>query len=326
MPAIALRYSPIKALMASGNPSIEYFTRRDLARKRVPPVSTLWELPEAQRILHRQREDGSWKYAGKVNNPAMRPGYEQLETFRQIGFLIEEFGFTKDHQAISRAGEFLLSHQSDKGDIRGIYGNQYTTTYTPAIVELLLKAGFEDTDARIARCLRWLMDYRQDDGGWAIPVRTAGINIFEVDSLEETVEPDRSKPFSHLATGMALRPLALSSKYRKSEDVKRAGMLLMSRFFKRDAYPDRGSVQYWLSFSFPYWFTDLMTSLDTLSRLGFSAGEPKIAEAIEWFNERQEPDGTFRELKLLRNKDKELYLWVTLQLARIFSTLPKQQN
>jgi hypothetical protein len=253
----------------------------------------------------------------------MRSGYDQIETFRQIGLLIEEFGFTKDHPAITRAAEFLLSFQSVEGDIRGIYGNQYTTTYTPAIVELLLKAGYDESDTRIDRCLKWLISARQEDGGWAIPVRTQGINIFEVNSLEETVEPDRGKPFSHLATGMALRALAASKKYRKSAEARGAALLLMSRFFKRDVYGDRNTVLYWLSFSYPYWFTDLMTSLDSLARLGFSTTEPKIAEAIAWFVERQSPDGTFSELKLLRNRDKELYLWITLQLARIFESFQR---
>ncbi|MHB8894378.1 MAG: prenyltransferase/squalene oxidase repeat-containing protein [Candidatus Geothermincolia bacterium] len=317
--AVELKYNPIEPLLESGNPSLVYFARRDLLHKRVPAANTLWDLPAAVKILGKQQEDGSWRYRGRITEPSMRPGYEQLETFRQLGVLIEKFGFTRDHAAIGRAAEFLLSFQSRKGDIRGIYGNQYTTTYTPAIVELLLKAGYDESDSRVDKCLAWLIASRQDDGGWAIPVRTAGINIFEVDSLEETVEPDRRKPFSQLPTGMALRALAMNKKYKRTTEVQDAAKLLMSRFFKKDDYPDRNTVQYWLSFSFPYWFTDLLTSLDSLSRLGFSASESQIAEAITWFKERQSPDGTFSEVRLLRNKDKELHLWVTLQVARVFN-------
>ena len=50
---------------------------------------------------------------------------------------------------------------------------------------------------------------RQRDGGWAIPMRTLGHryrDFLDVERYPEPLAPDRSKPFSHLVTGMVLRP------------------------------------------------------------------------------------------------------------------------
>jgi len=54
--------------------------------------------------------------------------YDQLETFRQLGTLVDKFGYTRDHQAVERAAGFLFSFQTEQGDFQGIYGNQYATT------------------------------------------------------------------------------------------------------------------------------------------------------------------------------------------------------
>jgi hypothetical protein len=116
-------------------------------------VSTLWELPEARRILARQKGDGSWQYPGGIERGRSRENYDQLETYRQLGVLVEKFGFTRRHPAIERAAERLFTFQSEEGDFRGIYGNQYATTYVGTITELLLKAGYDD-DPRITSGMR----------------------------------------------------------------------------------------------------------------------------------------------------------------------------
>ena len=134
-----LRVDPTPALASSSNPAIAYFARRDVLGERLGPVSELWELPEPLRIIRRQSPTGSWSYPG--GKPSLRSpeNYDQIETFRQLAVLVEQYGFTREHPAIARAAEFLLSFQTREGDIKGIYGNQYATTYIGAIIELLVK-------------------------------------------------------------------------------------------------------------------------------------------------------------------------------------------
>lgn len=306
---------PLPVLLAADQPEIRYFTARDLLGEEFFPVENLWELPAAQRLLRRQQADGSWK------NPSARADrasedYDQVESFRNLGILVEKSGFDRSHPAISRAAEYFFSKQSPHGDIRGIYGCQYTPNYTAAILELLIKAGFS-SEQPVHRGLEWLLTMRQDDGGWAIPLRTHPGNLYLILVDMPPLEPVRSKPSSHLATGCVLRAFAAHPDYRSDERVQQAANWLAARFFKADHYPDRRAPEYWLRFSFPYWFTDLISALDSLAQLGYSPDQANVQHGLAWFIDNQQTDGGWK-LKLLRNKDKSLPLWMHLNICRLF--------
>lgn len=281
-------------------------------------MQTLWTNIEAQRILAKQQPNGSWKYpGGGIRRIRSSEDYDQLETYRQIGILVEKFGFNRTHPSIQRTAEFLFSHQTDEGDFRGIYGPQYSPNYSAGIMELLIKAGYGN-DRRITKGFRWLLSVRQDDGGWAVPFRTASRASAPWTQAMHSrrVDPDKSKPSSHLITGVVLRAFAAHERYRTSKDARAAGQLLSGRLFKSDTYVDRRAPEFWESVSFPFWFTDVVSALDSLSLLGFSP-DNRVAEALEWLRTRQAEDGSFR-VKLLRTRDKHLSQWVTLAICRVF--------
>jgi hypothetical protein len=312
-----LKVDPVPLLASSGNAAISFFARRDLLGLDAGTVSSLWKLPEAQKILARQQPDGSWRYPGGKPRLRSQENYDQLETFRQAGTLVEKFGFTRKHPAMERAADFLFSFQTAEGDFRGIYANQYATTYVGAIMEVLIKAGFAH-DPRITSGFRWLLAVGQSDGGWAIPLRTRGIPFSEFLDLRrhpEPLAPDTSKPSSHLVTGMVLRAFAAHPTRRSSAAARAAGELLSTRLYKKDAYGDRDDVSYWERVSFPFWFTDVVSALDSLSSMGFDSGTPAISAALDRLKEVQRPDGTF-DLKLVRGKDKDLPWWVCLAICR----------
>lgn len=222
------KYDPITPLLSSGIKQIVYFTSKDLLKKPVESVDTLWDIKIPSQILRKQQADGSWKYPGK-NKPWHTTDYDQLETYRQLGFLVQMFGFNKSHSDIAKTAEYFFSKQSDKGDFRGIYAEQYSPNYTAAIAELLILAGYGN-DPRIQKVFDWLLGIRQDDGGWALPLRTKGNNL-EVILNQGTIEPDKAKPFSHFVTGIVLRPFAIHQNYSQSQEARIAGDLLASRFF-----------------------------------------------------------------------------------------------
>ncbi len=312
-----LKVDSVPLLASSRNVAISFFARRDLLDLETDPVSALWRLPEAQRIVRVQQPDGSWRYPGGKPHVRSQENYDQLETFRQAGTLVEKFGFTREHPAIERAADFLFSFQTAEGDFRGIYGNQYATTYVGAIMEVLVKAGYA-RDPRIASGFRWLLAMRQSDGGWAIPVRTVGVPFSEFTNVRrypEPIPPDTSKPSSHLVTGMVLRAFAAHSARRRSAQARRAGEFLAARLYRKDSYGDRGDASYWERVSFPFWFTDVVSALDSLSRLGFGLETPTISAALTRLREVQRPDGTFR-LKLVRGRDTDLPWWICLAVCR----------
>ena len=213
-----LRHDPIAPLMAVDISAIMYHVRRDLLEERVPPVRRLWESPEVQRILRRQNPDGSFEYPGKRVVPYPAHHYPLVETWKQIRFLVEQYGTNRRHEPTRRAAEYLFSCQTEDGDIRGFIGNQYATYYTGAILGLLIKAGYAG-DPRIKSGMQWLLGMRQDDGGWTVPMITVKLSRAQQYRLTTTaappIEPDRAKPFSHNWTGMVLRAFAAHSRYCK---------------------------------------------------------------------------------------------------------------
>jgi hypothetical protein len=303
-------------LLASNHEAILGFARHDLLDEAIS-IRDLWQLPDPQKILRNQRPDGSWKSARPQGNVQSQENHDQYETFRALSVLVEMFASTKKHPAIVKAAEYLFTKQSKEGDFRGIYGNQYSPNYSAALAELLIKAGYAN-DPHIEKLFYWLLSMRQNDGGWAIPFRTKGYRINVATDDSETIQPDASKPFSYMVTGAVLRAFAAHPKHRKSKEALQAGNLLVSRIFKRDNYPDRASADYWLRFSFPFDYTHLISALDSLSLLGFSAAEPPIQEALEWFIVNQQKDGLWK-FRIVRGTNRNvLQLWLTLAACRVF--------
>lgn len=311
-----LNFDPVEPLISSGNKAIEYFTNRDLLEEKVESIETLWELSEVKKIVSRQRDDGSWKYPGGNKDIRSPENYDQLETFRTLGELVEKYGLNKEHEALQKAAGFLFHFQTDEGDFRGIYNNQYSTTYSPAIMELLIKAGYQN-DPHIIKGFKFLLDMRQSDGGWAIPLRTVGMNLKEALDNPNPILPDKSRSFSHLATAMVLRAFAAHPEYQKSDAAISAGKLLISRFFKSDKYPDRRDKRYWERVSFPFWFADIVSALDSLYYLGFNRDNPQIKRALNFLSDKQNKNGGF-DLKLVRGSDKDLPHWISLAICRLF--------
>jgi len=122
-------------------------------------------------------------------------------------------------------------------------------------------------------------------------------------------------------TGVVLRAYAAHTLYRNSYQAKDAGKLLLSNIFKKDNYTDRSNSDFWLRFTYPFWFTDLISATDSLSKLGFSTNEPQIEKALQWFVDNQHGNGLWR-LKTLKNQQKyNTDLWISLSICRIFKQL-----
>jgi hypothetical protein len=314
-----LRTDPIPALLATDHPDLLFQVRRDLLGEPGPPAASSQDTRHVRNALARQQADGRWKYPGGNEEIRTRAAYDQLETYRQLGVLVYKFGLDRSHAAVSSAAGFLSSFQTEAGDYRGIYGRQYTPNYSAAITELLIRAGYVG-NPQVERTMRWLMSVRQDDGGWAIPTRTHDLPLNVMLTEAETFEPDRSRPSAHLITGIVLRALAAHPGYRGLDASRRAGELLKSRFFRRDAYPDHVAPSYWLVFSYPYWWTDLLSSLDSLAKLGFRADDPEIGRGVDWFIDHQEANGLWNSG---RNRPKGAIsdLWVGLAACRMLNAI-----
>ncbi len=329
-----LRCDPILPLLSSENRAVQYFVEHDLLGKPAVPVQSLWQLPEAQKILKKQQAGGSWAPSGKKGPLAVN--YHLVETWRQFRFLVDQFGLTREDSRLEWAAEFLFSCQTSDGDFRGFLANQYAPYYTGAIISLLIKAGYED-DPRIEKGLQWLLAMRQDDGGWTIPLLTHRLDRATMHRLTthdaEPLEPDRSKPFSHNWTGMVLRAFAAHRKHRKSKAAGTAARLLASRFFQPDAYGSYRAASYWVKFEYPFWWNHLVAALDSVSLIGLSKDNEGVAKALRWLIDHQEKDGLWRVSYVngtATSTDKanagDRKRWVTLAICRVLRRLLERRR
>ncbi len=312
-----LKFSPITPLVLSDNKALTYFMMRDILDEDPGNIESLWELPETISILNKQQEDGSWKYPRAREEIRSQMNYNQLETYRILRVLVEKYGLNNTNNGISKACEFLFSFQTEEGDFRGIYGNEYAPNYSAGIMEMLIKAGYQKDD-RVDLGINWLLSMRQNDGGWAIPFRTTKHKISDaICEKEDPIKNDPTKPSSHLITGIVLRAFAAHSHYRKSNEIRKAGAFLKSQFFKKDNYPDHGAPDYWEKLAYPFWWTDIVSSLDSLSKLKFSPEDYNIKIGLDYLIESQRTDGTWKAYYGLPKED-DNDLWITLAICRIF--------
>jgi len=327
-----LRYDPVEALTASGDEAVNYFARRDLLGEDPGPVEDVWGLPEVGKVLGKQRGDGSWGPRGQADGYPL--GHRALlETFKALRTLVRRYQFTRGHEAAARAAEYMFGWQTLAGDFRGFIGDQYATYYTGETMAVLILCGYGG-DPRIRRGFQWLLSMRQGDGGWTVPLITRRLDratwLRATSGPWETIEPDRSKPFSHNWTDMVLRAFAVHPGYRHSDEALRAAGLLKSRFFKPDAYSSYRDPGYWVRFLF--WWPNLVTSLDSLSRMGFSRDDTDISRAVEWFVEHQRPDGLWSisykagDVEKDTAASRERELWLTLEICRILKRLGEKRG
>jgi len=288
-----LRWNPIPVLLGTDDKALIYYTERDLLSLDNESAEKLWNFPIARKILSRQRSDGSWFYKGIRPGDEFGEAYELLETWKTLRVLVEMFGFNRSHPAISHSAEFIFSYQTGGGDIRGILSNQYMPYYMGAILEILIKAGYEK-DERVEKGIKWLLNKRQEDGGWISPLLLHKMKDYYRLCTQPPIEPQRDMPFSHMVTGMVIRAFTAHPCYKKTPEAKYVGKLLKGRFFQKDVYTSRKAESYWFKFQFPFWWTSLLTVMDSLMRMEFSKQDEDIQKGLKWLIENQSEDGLWK--------------------------------
>ncbi len=315
-----LKFNPLVPFRTVENPAIQFFVQRDLLDVPNLSVEQLWTLPTVEKILHKQQPDGSWPDKNMKRHANSPTNYALLETYRSLRVLVECYGMNKDHPAIQKAVEFIFSTQAPEGDFRGIYGTQYSLNYTGGILEFLVKAGYTQ-DPRIVNVFQWFMSIQQNDGGWVLPVQVAGLSSLQSEDWMRqptVVESDRTRPSSHMVSGIIIRAFANHPTYRQTPEARRAADFLVSRFFKPDKYSFRKHQSFWTKYTFPFWWTDLIGCLDALSQMKYPKDTPGVQGALHHFRKTQLPSGSWDLYMLAGKTIPDLTHWFDLVISRIF--------
>jgi len=318
-----MKVNPNKAiefLLARGNLPILYWLKKDILEVPIDrEFKNLQKFASRIRILKNQKPNGGWckrKYEG---HPRWEKSYYIVDTLKNM-FKLHNFGCTLKDEGIKKAIKFVFSTQSKAGDFRGAYLNEYAPTYHALSLEVLCLLG-HDKDEKIQKGFRWISNNRQDDGGWVIPYRTIDQEQlknrynYEAQLKLEPIKPDKSRPFSHLVTGMVLRALAASPTWSKSKEARKAGQLLLSRFFKADKYNDRWLPSFWEELTYPFWATDILGSLDSLSKIGFPVENENLQKGLNWMLKKQNKQGYWEAGN--QKSSIEDHLWVTFAVLRV---------
>jgi prenyltransferase beta subunit len=318
-----MKFNPNKAiefLLARGNLPVLYWLKKDILEVPVDrEFKNLQKFAARIRLLKSQRPNGGWSKKKYEGPSRWEKTYYIVDTLRNM-FKLYNYGCSRKDEGIQKAIKFVLSTQSEAGDFRGAYLNEYAPTYHALSLEILCLLGL-DKDEKVQKGFRWIIKNRQDDGGWVIPYRTIDQEQlknrynYEAQLKLEPVKPDKSQPFSHLVTGMVLRAMAASPTWRKSKDAWKAGELLLSRFFKADRYNDRGLASFWEELAYPFWATDILSSLDSLSSIGFPLENENVQKGVDWLLKKQNKQGYWEAGN--KKSTIEDHLWVTFAVLRV---------
>jgi hypothetical protein len=81
-------------------------------------------------------------------------------------------------------------------------------------------------------------------------------------------------------------------------------------------YPGRDTPDFWTHCAFPFWFTDIVSALDSLTQIGIGLEHPKARHAFEWLAASQKPDGPFLVRPVRSGVEDRNLPWVTLAACR----------
>jgi Prenyltransferase and squalene oxidase repeat len=284
-----LASDPIPRLLREGSPSVLARIRRDLIDDSEAPVlDEVWAYPEVKSLVKKMQKNGSFepkapeKALGGARFASTLATLRANDRLADLGVRVAEGG-GRPPVELTRTVDYLLASQEENGGIADLAlaetakgrAKMVALHFQGWALSALCRIGYEN-DARVERGLQFLLEHRQDDGGWAWRgVRT--------DSA--------ARPSSHLVTGMVLRAFASSAARRASREARRAAELLATRFLQPDRYPDRKAPSFWEVLTEPRFYTDVLDALDTVTAIGLGKENSGVRTAEAYLRSRQSPDG-----------------------------------
>jgi len=346
--------SRIEWLLEKENPSVRYFTLRDLTDREEtdPEVRRAKEaIPTSETIakmLFKQKTDGYWEDPENPYHPKYKSTYWQAMVLGQLGM-------DKSDRRVQRACEFIFNLQLEEGGFssytrkRALTEYEWMRTKTALKVKLqpepeiwaqslvtehqyscltgnlcaaMIRMGYSG-DPRLEKALNWLVKVQNNDGGWLCPYWKAHIKdthgcfygtICPLEALSEVPEAQRTHEI----------------KCAIERGVK---FLLMHRLYKADHHGYTVINRYWLKFGFPWFYGyNVLRGLSVVTKLGYINDE-RLKDAVELLLQKRRSDGTWLlenaptgrmqvNIETVGSPSK----WITLNALRILKSLHETTN
>ena len=339
-----LKADPTEWLLESENPSVRYFTLRDLLDYRDDDLEVaktklaIRHYNKVHRIFRRQKPDGFWESEDTPYKPKYKGTYWQI-------MILSLLGLDKGDEWVRRACEYIFQFQHEEGGFTTFKEEGARKEYewvkeralqrgkdippfelwaaeeirehemsclTGNVALALMRLGYVG-DERVIRALNWLVEVQNADGGWLCPHWKAHIS-------------DKHGCFIGTITPLdAFSELPAEHRTPKMEAAVERGVefLLMHRLFKADHHGFKVIKESWLKFGFPQFFYDILRGLSVVTKLGY-AGDERIDDALKILLQKQNDEGRWilestpsgRMQTNLEQKGKPSK-WVTLNALRV---------
>jgi len=344
-----LKGSLIDWLLEKTNPSVRYFTLRDIFdedENDSQVVAAKQAIPKSQvvnKILQKQKREGYWEEPDNPYHPKYKSSYWQIMTLGQLGI-------DRSDERVRKACEYIFQFQSKEGGFSSntlkqalkeydwlrkkgkklpppeqwasslVFEHQYSCL-TGNMVAALIRIGYRE-DPRVGKALEWLVKIQNKDGGWLCPYWKAHIKD-KHGCFYGTICP--------LETFSELKKENLT-KEMKETIKKGAEFLLMHRLFKADHHSYKVINQSWLKLSFPWFYGyNILRGLDVLTKLGYVKDEC-LNDAVEILLQKRQYSGAWilesapigRMQTNIEAKGKPSK-WITLIALRVLKRLGKER-
>jgi hypothetical protein len=304
------KQSPINWLLEKTNPSVQYFTLRDILDRDESDslvVAAKQAIPKSEvisRILQKQKPEGYWEEPDKPYIPKYKSSYWQIMTLGHLGI-------DKSDERVRKGCEYIYRFQSEEGSFSSVTlqqalgeyewlrkkGNELPTPnqwasflvfehqyscLTGNMAAALIRIGYGD-DERVRKALNWLVKIQNKDGGWLCPYWKAHIN---------------DKHGCFYGTICPLEAFSEVKKENLTEEMKEtiekgAEFLLMHHLFKADHHDYRVINQSWLKLGFPWFYGyNILRGLDVLTKLGYLE-DKRLNDAVEILLQKRQSNGTW---------------------------------
>jgi hypothetical protein len=319
---------PTEWLLEDNNPSVKYYTLRDILEKTEDDAG----LKEARReimnagpasvILAKQNEGGYWELPENFYTAKYKGTVWQL-------LILAELGADNTNEKIKKACEFILDNSLDgqsggfaysaSAKTGGGRHSEVIPCLTGNVVYSLIKLGYRD-DSRVQSAVKWITSYQRFDDGTQEPLKG-----WPYDRLKAACF---GKHTCHMGAVKAMKALSEIPEIHRSADVRimietGAEYILKHHIFKKSHDLNLVSKPGWLKFGFPLMYqTDALEILGILTKLGYR--DDRMNEAIEKLVSKQNDKGRW----LLENSFNGRFQvnieakskpskWVTLNALRV---------
>lgn len=317
-----LNGDPIPWLLEPDNPSVRYFTLRDLlgkkenAREVRAARTAIMQSAPIKKILAAQKHDGYWFKPGNGYSPK----YES--TVWQILFLAE-LGADGKHPQAQRGCKYLLEHAQSVNGGFSAYANAVPSgaihCLNGNLIWALTALGYGN-DERVQRAVDWLAGAIAGEDFDAFNALTPGPGFL--------CGVNDKQPCAWGAV-KALRALNALPKNLRRARVNKAMQItidfLLSHDLAKADYPYTRRVSgEWFKFGFPLSYTsDVLEALLALTDAG-CGDDPRLKNAINLVLSKQDTDGRWTLKHSLSSKmwfevKGKPSKWVTLRALRVLS-------